>query len=211
MALAIDNTSTLTTLGTTFAHTCSGSQRLLTVGVDIGGGSGAPTGVTYNSVAMTLAPNSINSSFMYYLINPPAGTFNVVISGAGNVGGFGLSFTGADQVTGIGASNFGNALSGNPSTSITTTFINSYIVDTGTIDSAEVLTVGSPQTQVLNSVGSDSFTRFGSYKPAATVTSYTMTWSATPSGGRYRTHAIEVLASLVSPNTATGSFLLTMM
>src|SRR3970040_1676553 len=47
-----------------------------------------PSGVTYNGVAMTLAKAyAYTDSFFlesYYLLHPPVGTYNIVVSGAGD-------------------------------------------------------------------------------------------------------------------------------
>ena len=70
------------------SYTCgSGSNRLLIVGLlgDLQSGNDDITGVTYNSVAMTLAAKNTSETqnrfmYIYYLLNQASGANNVVIS-----------------------------------------------------------------------------------------------------------------------------------
>lgn len=109
MAIARDANSNGNDTNTslTFSHTCSGSNRILFVGIATFGGSGGDivTGVTYNGVGMTrintLQANGLTPRvYLYYLINPATGANNVVVScGAtsGYIAGIGSSYTGAKQ------------------------------------------------------------------------------------------------------------------
>lgn len=102
MAIAFDavtNTANVSATSLTFSHTCTGSNRILFVGVlgvDV-------TGITYNGVAMSLV-NSGNgvagiNLYLYILVNPASGTNNVVVTQ--NTNGFldasSTSYTGAAQ------------------------------------------------------------------------------------------------------------------
>lgn len=88
MAIAYDSSSKWESAGggntTTFAHTCSGSDRILIVGVSCWvNGSAATTGVTYNWVAMTLIATQNRGVWdlpvsLWYLIAPATGSNNVV-------------------------------------------------------------------------------------------------------------------------------------
>lgn len=84
---------------------------------------------------MTLAKTESSNSqriYLYYLIAPATGANNIVVTMSGNqdatVGG--ISLTGADQTSPIGASS-SNAGSGlfSISTTFNTTFANSMVVD----------------------------------------------------------------------------------
>lgn len=114
MAVAFDAASSGQGTGVTsltVSHTCSGSDRLLTVGASVSAGS-PPTisGVTYNSVAMTaMSGPTLFITFGRYsswrLIAPATGANNIVASFGGTadeaaVGG--ISFTGAHQTTPLG-------------------------------------------------------------------------------------------------------------
>lgn len=115
MALAVDATSTgqasATTL--TYAHTCSGTNRLLLVEVATisAAGSAFPYGgitATYNGVSMTELSRQSNTgdsrqgSIGFYLIAPATGTNNVVITvgapfNSPAISSVGVSYTGARQ------------------------------------------------------------------------------------------------------------------
>lgn len=71
----------------------------------------APSGITYNSIAMTLVTSSAlsggsNSLYVYKLIAPSTGTNNIVVTGTGINGISGASYYNVDQVSFIEA--FGN-------------------------------------------------------------------------------------------------------
>ncbi len=104
MAIALDST---TQGGSdTYAHTVSGSDRILFVST-LGGSSFTDniTGITYNGVSMTLVGKSATSgdrwNYLFYLIAPDTGTHNVVISATPASGGVGAtvatSYTGVNQ------------------------------------------------------------------------------------------------------------------
>lgn len=99
----------VTGTSSSWSHVCSGSDRLLVVGVAIGkiGDSGATTSVTYNGVAMiSLAPRVESGGAgqsdgyvqMFYLVAPSAGTNTVLVSCTQSVDitGGSVSFTGVD-------------------------------------------------------------------------------------------------------------------
>jgi hypothetical protein len=96
-----------TTNSLTFSYTCgSGSNRLLIVGVVGDQSVDDVTGVTYNSVSMTLAVKEttvyVNNrvTYLYYLLNPTSGANNVVISCTG----VHLLIAGAADYTGVAQS-----------------------------------------------------------------------------------------------------------
>jgi hypothetical protein len=92
----------------TYSHTSSGYKGILIVGVTIGTGGHAVTGVTYGGVAMTLAV-SINNGvvanhrpvYIYYLVNPTPGTANVVVSlnGSEYISSYAASYSGINKKT----------------------------------------------------------------------------------------------------------------
>lgn len=104
MALAFDAFSSGSTLpgnSITMAHTCTGSNLILIVGIS-SNNADTVTGVTYNGVAMTLGKKSSVTgpvTYMYYLIAPATGAHNIVISGTGSEfwRAVGASYTGARQ------------------------------------------------------------------------------------------------------------------
>lgn len=85
----------------TFAHTCTGSNLVLWVGVV----SGATPTVTYNGVSLTSAGTITSSGgwigTLFYLVAPSTGVNNVVISSASDfICGTSASYTGCAQ-TGV--------------------------------------------------------------------------------------------------------------
>ncbi len=83
MAIAVDNTSN-SPGNTTWSHTVgSGPDRLLVVLTGTHNGE-LVSGVTYGGASLTLAKDqngSYRDARIYYLVNPPSGAANVVVSG----------------------------------------------------------------------------------------------------------------------------------
>lgn len=98
-----------------WSHTCTGSNRLLTVSVSIGlsDDSNSAVAVTYNGVAMTAASTPVHSGNvtagyvqMFYLVAPATGSNTVQVShtisgsaAAADIISGSVSFTGVDQTT----------------------------------------------------------------------------------------------------------------
>jgi hypothetical protein len=108
MAIAFDSTATANQASgatLTFSHTCSGSDRILLVGVVTEIASpDIVTGVTYNGVAMTqlgkVFSGDLDEVYLYALIAPATGANNVVISVSNALAftyGGSVSYTGAYQ------------------------------------------------------------------------------------------------------------------
>ncbi len=114
----------------TYAHTCTGANRLLVVTVALVGATDDVTGVTYNGVALTRigfvgnAGTQACASFLYYLIAPASGANNVVISVSPgqNISGRSVSYTGAKQ-TGQPDSSATNNTSTGTTLALTTTVV----------------------------------------------------------------------------------------
>lgn len=106
MAIALDTTGgDAVTTGTslTYSHTCTGSNLILLVDVWVTStGSDVVTGVTYNSVSMTLVDKQAVGSqyhYAYYLLGPATGAHNVVVSTSSSqtIGSSSISYTGVKQ------------------------------------------------------------------------------------------------------------------
>lgn len=103
----------------TYAHTVSGSNRYLVVGVVYGGTTTTSTGVDYNGVAMTLLHREVGSSITaetWGLVAPDTGTNNVVITRSGSAG----FATGAVSLNSVDQTNPVVASGGNNGTGTTT-------------------------------------------------------------------------------------------
>lgn len=109
MAIALDATSSSANQvgsSVTFAHTCSGSNRILIVGISIAAGIPTVSSVTYNGVALTqiasvLGVAADRRTELWYLIAPATGSNNIVVTLSGAPGAFfnvgAVSYTGAKQ------------------------------------------------------------------------------------------------------------------
>ncbi|HYH69137.1 MAG TPA: hypothetical protein VD866_30870 [Urbifossiella sp.] len=128
--IAYDATATATATATslTYSHTCTGSNRVLLVGVFITSSSDLVTGVTYNGVAMTrigTVTQGSERSYLYGLVNPASGANNVVVTCSGSTSIFAdsASYTGSNQLYLPDATNTGNSGSAT-SLAIATTTVN---------------------------------------------------------------------------------------
>ena len=88
----------------TYAHTCTGSNRILFVGVMTFDPADLVSGVTYAGVSMTRIatvqePATTFRIYLYYLINPASGANNVVVSSSSSttIRSSSTSYTGARQ------------------------------------------------------------------------------------------------------------------
>lgn len=127
MAIASDAVSAGGFNTASWSHTCTGSNRLLFVGVLYGLGSTDPTGVTYNGVAMTKLTTVHHAGdnrqlSLWYLIAPATGSNTITVSGSP-----------ANFVDGVAASYTGCLQSGVPDASHTSTSATSSITDSVTV------------------------------------------------------------------------------
>jgi len=139
-AIAFDTASNRqTTTGTslTFAHTTTGSNLILFVGVTIDTND-VLTGITYNGTALTqvskIQTTSGRWSYLYYLTAPSTGSNNVVISASESVLflAYASSYTGVEQTTPIDSYGTNTVTSVESINKfITTTCTNDWLVSTG--------------------------------------------------------------------------------
>lgn len=136
MAIAFDATSGANGAGSpnTFAHTCTGSNLILFVAVRAEGGTGACTGVTYNSVALTKIgeTNVDENNSLWYLINPATGANNIAVSYTGAYGqAAAASYTGAKQSGVPDASGTNTGTGTSLAKAVTTVLDNCWVVASG--------------------------------------------------------------------------------
>lgn len=178
-----------------YSHTCSGSDRLLIVGISAADDDQRTiSSMTYGGVAMTRAIRRVSTAGfddhwieLWYLVNPATGSNTVSISLSGTVDraaySNALSLTGVDQTTPLDATNSAIGDSASPSVNVTTTVDNAWAVDYAiSDDSGTGSSPGAGQTsfQNYNDTSDDHLTR-GSYEgPRATPGSITMSWSGFP-------------------------------
>lgn len=146
MSIALDATSSISAPGgssSSFSHTCSGSNRILIVGVSIAqtGNTVSVTGITYNGVALTKidreATLTSRATELWYLIAPATGAHSISVTLSGtpdaffNVGA--ASYTGTNQglqPSSSGKTGFTSSVT-TITQSVTTTADNSWLVGVG--------------------------------------------------------------------------------
>lgn len=188
----------------TYSQTCTGSNLILFVGVGVESASDIVTGVTYNGVAMTRVPTNGfqtgngESAYLYYLINPPTGAHNVVVSTntSTDIRSSSASYVGSRQINQPDASNK-NTLAGTPgsiTTSVTTTVDNCWLVSYCQSNSG-ALSAGTGTTSrnasATQSIGDSN----GAKSPAG---AYSMQWTAT--------HGFNMIIASITPSNATQTF-----
>ncbi len=169
-----------------WSHTCTGTDRYLTIGVSMLSLAQTVTSITYNSVALTFlgAQNSVTGAArveLWGLIAPSTGsnTIAVTLSGAIASGSNASSYTGVHQTSptegfnGAQATNVGAA---DATVNITTVADNDWVVDTVASDDASI-TVGAGQTQTGNITGAGGSAAMSYEGPKTPAGSVTMSWT----------------------------------
>lgn len=136
----------------TWSHVSSGINRLLVVQVTAVGG-GTVSGITYNGIALTngvIAANGTIDDEQWYLIAPPVGIYDIIVSLSSNsyITAGAETYTTTNQISPIGATQSATGTSLTPSLVFTTTHDNSLVVDsisTGTLPI--VYTAGAGQSE----------------------------------------------------------------
>lgn len=188
MALAIDAISSASASSSstlTKSHTCSGTNRVLSVAVAHGDASNVSiTNVTYNGVALSKAverqlfPGSVYIS-NWILIAPDTGAHDLVVTlnTVQNIGVGIFSFTGADQTSQPDNTASAAALGGNDGylgVTITTAYDNSIIVQS--LISIGTGTIGNPlDSQTEQYSLATPLTEGGTYA-TTTAGSVTLDW-----------------------------------
>lgn len=170
----------------TFAHTTSGSDRILVVQISIQDSNHANlpvTSVTYNSVALTKIRHDEatgnNRTELWYLVAPATGTNNVVVTITGNVGELAagaMTFTGVDQSSPIDANNGATGNSNAASASLTTVSSNAWLV--AVCSAEDKLTVGYDQIAKWSQTDQSYENAAGAFKgPITSASSQTVGWT----------------------------------
>lgn len=199
MAIAFDAASSANTVvsasSLTFSHTCTGSDLVLTVGVSADSGV-SPTGVTYNGSAMTkqVTEPGIDTT-IWTLVSPATGANNIVVTFAAShffIAG-GISLTGCNTASAVGATNHGNGSTNNAAISVTTTAANSWLVACVTHNRNSSVTAISGSTVRFNEyLVTDNFRGIGITAPTTTTGSYSIGETmGTPSDGWWAV-AVEI-------------------
>src|SRR5437667_7571975 len=166
---------------TTWAHTTSGTNRVLVVGVSWANiTTRTVTSVTYGVQTMTSAGSAVNAgnagAQIFYLVAPAVGsnTVTVTLSGSANslVGGA-VTLTGVNQTTPLGIFASATGSSTTPSVTVTSN-TGETVIDTVSLTSSGAMTVSGGQTQQWQA--GTSGRGAGSTKPGAS--SPTMSWAS---------------------------------
>lgn len=167
----------------TWAHTCSGADRLLRVTTSHYDSSDSVTDITYNGVALTAVPGGATTNGQYwitayYLIAPDVGTYNIVVTVSGNVFDFGagaISYNDVHQTVPFGTAVTATGTDTTPT--VTVSSAADELVDDGlVIIHGGTLSVGAGQTQRWNAIATFGFIKYaGSTEVGAAST--TMSWS----------------------------------
>jgi hypothetical protein len=200
----------------TWSHTVTsaGSDRILIVGVGVDQNQSCcrtVTGVTYGGVSMAVVPSGISTnanrtrSELWYLVNPPTGTNNVVVtlSGSADVRAGATSYTGVNQATPLGTAIGATGSSSTASVSGVSSAAGELVVDAAALESTSsyFTAPGAGQTSRYTSHGTDgggsnnNVPIAGSSEPGAA--SVTMSWSMEAS------KAWAIVAVPLKPASAT--------
>ncbi len=149
----------------TFSHTTAGTNRLMLVGVSIdinNSQAAAVVGVTYGTSVLSFvgAHNDAGNQRrveQWYLLAPPTGTANVVVTvdiptGGATVGvvAGATTFTGVDQTVPLGTFVSADGNNGTSSQLDVPSVVNGMILDTLAIGGNRTVTVPGPQVQQWN-------------------------------------------------------------
>ncbi|MFU8844108.1 MAG: Calx-beta domain-containing protein, partial [Bacteroidales bacterium] len=188
--VVVDNTSSAaSTAGSsiTLSHTTgSGSDRLLLVGVS--NKERDVTSVTYNGVAMTFLGKemSVKNAYthIYYMVAPPSGTFNVVVTFSGAIGKGAIvgamTFTGVNQTTPLGAYASLRAKTATPTLDVPSRS-SDLVFNVAAIRNKNLTGVGTGQTLRWNLPTGSEMRGGGTTKPGGAGTSTTVSWTASGS------------------------------
>lgn len=176
----------------TFAHTVAANAKILIVSTGHANATPARTvsGITYNGVALTAARQDANTpatvqwlNGIWYLLNPPAGTADIVITLSGSVqgiGGCGISAFSSDPVNIVNITGATSSL-GSPLTLNITPTAPSLIVDSMNVErGVSSLAVAAGQTERVN-VDTTAQIKFGCSTKVNTGAADTMGWTWTGS------------------------------
>jgi len=208
MALAYDNSSSgsgLSVATVSFAHTCSGAERLLVALIGFGDGANKTIStITYAGQAMTQVSGTATWASGWtgmvpicYLINPPVGsnTFTVTLNAASSTIGAGvISFTGAHQTYPVVDRNVAGIFAAPPST-ITIPSVAGRIVVGATMTDADTtmtITSGTSRQTKYGLSGSHSYA-LGSIDGGGTIS---WTWTAAQQG--WAINAAEIVPSIAA-------------
>lgn len=151
------------------------------------------SGVTYGGTPLTPVGFSATSTTLWYLVNPPVGTADVVISysdaSVRNKGMGVITLAGVDQTTPVGDAQTIDGAGEAANRTITTTAADSWVLDSFGIEIGSSFTPGAGQTAYHSQSRSAA-----SHREVASPGQITMSWTWSGSGV-WRLTAAEFLAA----------------
>ena len=186
--------------GLTLSHTIADNNLRVLVVFQSHTNPGASTTVTYDGIPLTLADSQDGRGdiTVWYLINPPVGTANIVStnsnSAAVHIQAF--DFKGADITSPLrtAAKELLTTAGSHTADLAPTTVAGDIVVDYITCDDSHTLTVGAGQNQVANSHLSSAMDIASSYETASGV-STTMSWAVSGTGHNLMAVPVATTAS----------------
>jgi len=178
---AASNGSTNSGTSLTVSHTVATQRnRVLIVGIGTGGAD--PSGVTYNSVAMTrFSGNNRNTTYssLWYLIAPATGSNDIVVSlgSSARILCGGMSFYNINQSDPISNAAQDNGISKTSSSVNVTTVVNSIAVDVCHHDKNETTAVGAGQTEQFDVQQATGSANGSTERATTTTTAMSHSWS----------------------------------
>lgn len=189
--IAYDSTSGSTGSGASlsFSHTCSGTDRMLFVFVQLS--TGSVTSVTYNSTSMTNVTSRLTGTMtVWRLASPSTGSNTITIncSGSPTIWAQAASYTGCNQTTNPATTaDYTDLTAVAVNRSITTTINNSWVLGFCKWDisggATQTVTSGATQRQSLADGTLDSMGLYDSNAPKTPAGSYNMQIGRTAGSG----------------------------
>lgn len=206
MAVAVN--STPTNVQGDFVTSASGSVTVASgltnscLAVAVAGGA-TPTSVTYNGTALTKTAEFGKTS-IWYLVNPPAGTFTLTISGSQtSYLGQPYVLTGVDQTTPVSATNGHSGSFGTNVSDSITLGTGGLGIDMLYLDSGQSTTANGSQTSVISNVTpGGGLNLSSSYMTSGTA----MGW--THAQANAFAHSVAAFAAAATSPVLTGSITL---
>jgi len=195
----------------TYSHTCTGSNRILFVGILTGGTNDIVTGVTYGGVSMSQVNKQVATNgymYSYILIAPATGANNVVVSVSPtqDIWSASASYTGATQSSqphqqGTAVQASGTSFA---SQSLTPTLTNTWHISWFRSSANLIIAAGSGTTKRQSPATSTEMMIADSNGEITINVAHTL--NATGSTGQWTSNGI-VLSSTDSEVGGTGNFL----
>lgn len=187
--------------------TAAATDKILVVSFGYGDDPNAIVGVTYNGIPLTeirtekIAGGKIAS--MWYLLNPPAGTYTVsvdlTVASAGTFTGASASYAGVDQTNPVEAGHVGaQGTSATATLDITTTNAEAWVIDTHHAGGNWNMVATTGRTQRWNFVKGSS-TEAGSTLKTTTAGTFTLDWVE----GLSASQPWVMVAAALKPTTPT--------